>query len=507
MHEMTDDASQTPQAVRGCSSSDQQSSTFDASGTRRSASYWNQYRMLALRAADQTSTMPRLVQVSSPNQAATVAWPRGASSSVEAVRGAYREISAELKSLDISSRAARANHGDTTLLHWNMGRCFDSGVSAYGATSSASPPSLPELRVLVVGCSMTQGFMNCGSTIEGKQCNVPCDAMAWYRRLESWLQHGLPGCRVRMFRTTSRGGRTVTTAQRYETRVKRAARSPHIIITDLTVCDLRGVTSSLDEVRIKAGWETLIRRVLTEDTSPALVQMESWAAFSPMGPCRTNSSAHALHLPLSQHYGVPVASFMLGVCANRPETAPLRHWRGGCSPNASSCGGLLGEGGLDTHGFECEPHPGPHTHRVYALVLAELLLGEARRLVLGSQGMHSAKMLRDAVGGRGAPAHWHSMTRNAPLRSSSGGKPIGRRERFGSPPTRPLPLNVSSAPTIMPETALAEVLQALSHSRPHGATPMQPLYCAACAFTKCARFAISVSSPAAMRTTGSAIHW
>ena len=35
VHEMTDDASQTPQAVRGCSSSDQQSSTFYASGTRR----------------------------------------------------------------------------------------------------------------------------------------------------------------------------------------------------------------------------------------------------------------------------------------------------------------------------------------------------------------------------------------------------------------------------------------------------------------------------------------
>ena len=274
-----------------------------------------------------------------------------------------------------------------------------------------------------------------------------------------------------MFRTTSRGGRTVTTAQRYESRVKRAARNPHIIITDLTVCDLRGVTSSLDEVRIKAGWETLIRRVLAEETSPALVHMESWAAFSPMGPCRTNRSAHALHLPLAQHYGVPVASFMLGVCAHRPETAPLRHWRGGCSPNASSCGGLLGEGGLDMRGTACEPHPGPHTHRVYALVLAELLLGEARRLVLGSQGMHSAKMLWDAVGGRGAPARWHSSPRNVPLGSSSGGKPIGRRERFGLPPERPLPLNVSSAPTIMPETALAEVSQALSHSHPHRAPP------------------------------------
>lgn len=277
---------------------------------------------------------------------------------------------------------------------------------------------------------MTQGFMNCGSKDVSKQCTIPCDPMAWYRVLERRLQRGLPGCNIKMFRTTSRGGRTVTTAQRYETRVRRAAKNPHVIITDLTVCDLRGITSSLDEMRVRAGWETLIRRVLTEETAPALVQMESWSSFSPMGPCITNKTeAHKLHLPLAVRYGVPVASFMLGVCSHRPDVAQLTHWRGGCSATASTCGGRLGVRGLNDPGLECEPHPGPHTHHVYALILAELMLGEAKRMMM-------------------------STSRNTDRGGEAALVPL---------PSRPAPLDAAAMPTVMPASALADMSGCHAH--------------------------------------------
>ena len=353
-----------------------------------------------------------------PHYAAVIPTTPWAGGSLEAIRTTHREVVDEMRALSIDKLLARANHGDTTLLRYNLGRCFE-------PASSSNPP---ELRVLVVGCSMTQGFMNCGSHTTEKMCTIPCDAMAWYRLLERRLKRGLPGCNVKMFRTTSRGGRTVTTAQRYETRVKRAAKNPHVIITDLTVCDLRGVTSSLDEVRVRAGWETLIRRVLSEPTAPALVQMESWSGFSPMGPCRTNATAaHPLHLPLATHYGVPVASFMLGVCAHRPENALRRHWRGGCSGNASTCGGDFGVRGLNTPGLECEPHPGPHTHRVYALILSELLLGEAKRMVVG------------------------------------GGKKAGGASSIPALPSKPPPLDAAVTPSVMPESALSDMAGCHAH--------------------------------------------
>ena len=49
---------------------------------------------------------------------------RWAGGSIEAVRTTHREIANEMSSLAISSQAARANHGNTSLLHWNLGRCF-----------------------------------------------------------------------------------------------------------------------------------------------------------------------------------------------------------------------------------------------------------------------------------------------------------------------------------------------------------------------------------------------
>ena len=345
-----------------------------------------------------------------PADFSAVAAMRLAKGPLAPTSSAYLAVRAEMDALKVSAQAARANQGDVSRLDWNVRRCLWSGQALASGAAHQRPP---ELRVLVVGCSMTQGFMNCGTTLEGKQCTVPCDGLAWYRVLGRHLQAGLPGCKVVVLRSTSRGGRTLTTAQRYDTRVRKFA--PHIIVTDLTVCDLRGITSSIDGVRVQAGMEVLIRRALSEVNAPALVHVESWAELNPMGTCKSRS-AHKLHLPIAEHYGVPVTSFMLGACAHEPESALRRHWLAGCSPNASSC--TL----LDTWGSECEPHPGPHTHRVFALIVAELILGQAVRV--GADDRHAA---------------------------------------FGPPVLPPPPLNETAVQTILPAATLAILAPCRAH--------------------------------------------
>ena len=220
----------------------------------------------------------------------------------------------------------------------------------------------------------------------------------------------------------------MTTAQRYDTRVRRFA--PHVILTDLTICDLRGIASSLDEVRVQAGMETLVRRALFDVNAPAIIHVESWSELNPMGKCK-NQSAHRLHLPVAAHYGIPSVSFMLGVCAQAPESALRRHWRGGCSTNASTCALL------DTEGQDCEPHPGPHTHRVFALLTAELMLAEV--VSMGTD-------LR--------------LTSKRPARS------------IALASARPLPLD-EAAKTLLPEAALASLSACRAH---HGTgNPLETL--------------------------------
>ena len=332
-----------------------------------------------------------------------------------AARAGYQAVVEELEHISVSPEGARAHVGDVARLRWTLGRCLNP------LHTPGSPR--PDVRVLVVGCSMTQGFMNCGTTLAGKQCSVPCDSLSWYRVLGGLLQQALPGCTVVALRSTSRGGRSVTTAQRYDTRVRRF--QPHVILTDLTVCDLRGITSSLDEVRVQAGMETLIRRALADASFPALIHVESWSELNPMGKCK-NVSAHRVHLPVAAHYNVPTLSFMLGVCAVAPERALRRHWRGGCSANASTCQAL------DTEGQECEPHPGPHTHRVFALLAAELMLAEAVR---------AGVLLASAKARSGLP--------------------------------RPVPLDESATRTLLPSAALSSLAACRAH---HGTgTPLETL--------------------------------
>ena len=127
------------------------------------------------------------------------------------------------------------------------------------------------------------------------------------------MQAALPACDVEVLLQTSKGGRTIVAAARFDTRILKYR--PHLVITDLTVCDLRGVSSSLDTYRLQAGWETLLRKLLSvppslSDTgaadqgSPAILHLESWDRFSPMGGCRNASGR--IHHEVSVFYRVPV---------------------------------------------------------------------------------------------------------------------------------------------------------------------------------------------------------
>ena len=124
-----------------------------------------------------------------------------------------------------------------------------------------------------------------------------------------------------MLLQTSKGGRTIVAAARFDTRILKYR--PHLVITDLTVCDLRGVSSSLDAYRLQAGWETLLRKLLSvppslSDTagaadqgSPAILHLESWDRFSPMGGCRNTSGR--IHHEVSVFYHVPARPHGQGI--------------------------------------------------------------------------------------------------------------------------------------------------------------------------------------------------
>ena len=143
-----------------------------------------------------------------------------------AAKSTHAALMANLTTLGISARAARALDGDTDRLRYQLHKCVAAPEARPGpgcARGTCAAATKPQLRVVVVGCSMTQGFMNCGTTLPGRQCAQPCYSKRWPKLLEASLQRALPRCRVMVAVSTSRGGRTVTTASRYATRVARAA--------------------------------------------------------------------------------------------------------------------------------------------------------------------------------------------------------------------------------------------------------------------------------------------
>ena len=297
-----------------------------------------------------------------------------------AAKSTHAALMANLTTLGISARAARALDGDTDRLGYLLHKCVAAPEARPGpgcARGTCAAATKPQLRVVVVGCSMTQGFMNCGTTLPGRQCAQPCYSKRWPKLLEASLQRALP---------LPRDGVGVDVAQRPHgddgVAIRDAggasAAARAIVITDLTICDLRGISSSLDRAGVEAGWELLIRKAYGHydpNASTALMHVEAWDRF----PCVVAPTAAAS--PLPPRAPLPRAGRLLHARrvrdARRRRRAPLARRLLAQREHVPVAGRARPQ---------CEPHPGPHTHAVYALLVAEAISREAAALCRGRRG-------------------------------------------------------------------------------------------------------------------------
>jgi len=69
----------------------------------------------------------------------------------------------------------------------------------------------------------------------------------------------------------------------------------------------------------------------------------------------------------------------------------LLHWRAGC-------------GRLDTGGTDCEPHPGPHTHQVYAWLLASYIFRQSAFTCAASEARAVSSHMLEQEQGQPSPS-------------------------------------------------------------------------------------------------------
>ena len=100
---------------------------------------------------------------------------------------------------------------------------------------------------------------------------------------------------------------------------------------------------------------------------------------------------------------------------------------------------------LDTPGTQCEPHPGPHVHRLFAMLLAERITQEALRACTAAARPRRAGK---AGGGGGGGSIGGSSIGGGSIGGGGGG---GGWAVLPAPPTT-LP---ADAPTLLPASALA----------------------------------------------------
>ena len=243
-------------------------------------------------------------------------------------------------------------------------RCLEAGASTSSDTKRT-------LVVVATGGSMTHGSMNCFSG-EHILCAGPYlqERRAWPSLLRQHLQSVLPGCKVDLRRAIN-PATMITQIFRDISRV--ALPDADLVIEDYTVNDQRGktiiggrVNDSSALQHILGGHEFLAMRLRAQRTP--LIMTEAFPDLKP--PLRCQADSDYGHAAIAKAYALPVVSFMRAVC-NESATAdaslwpgPQQHWRAGC-------------GTLDEAGDKCMPHPGPHTHSIYAALLAVYLLRQA----------------------------------------------------------------------------------------------------------------------------------
>ena len=300
------------------------------------------------------------------------------------------------------------------------------------------------LWIVAAGGSMTAGRMNCLGAVP-RRCTQPLGDKVprWSNVLRDLLRRALPACNVRVHmglddsaRETTYGMRITTAATPLVISRLMSARDD-LVIEDYTINNIKGWHTS-EHTTIAAAFETFVRHTMSLQPplptngansslsgtfssstngdgrrmrrmyGPQLVHIESFARFpersqkceyskikhlcSPPPPCSNESEP--VHLEVARHYAVPVISFMLGACHHHPigSAEPARRlWRASCT-------------GIDLPGSDCDVHPGPTTHRVYALLLAHYVVSQALAVAVdteggsGGDGAHFSDRARSKVG-------------------------------------------------------------------------------------------------------------
>ena len=283
--------------------------------------------------------------------------------SLQAVAAAVARIDANLSALSIDPDRSVTYSGNMKRLRAILReRCFP-------AASKATHHESNRLHIVVFGGSMTDGSMNCMA-----QKNVLCTAkykpthLTWRSKLIHLLQTGLPGCKIHLRSSLFPASRSdVLLASPLLVRS-----SDDVVIEDFTVNDQRGTTvvkGRINNTKLLtstiAGHEVLALSARSQNAS--LLLMESFPAFG--WPPQCVPFDDHVHRTISRTYAVPIISFMRAICTPgelemRSHEPVRRHWVAGC-------------GAFDEAGTDCEPHPGPHTHQVYAWLLARYLLHQA----------------------------------------------------------------------------------------------------------------------------------
>ena len=226
----------------------------------------------------------------------------------------------------------------------------------------------PTLTLLTTGGSMTAGSMNCLAA-QG----VICDARrikfskTWSVKLSSLLSRALPGCNV-VLQSMVRPAGMSTTLLREMHHVEKL--QPDITIEDFTINDVKGKivfegrVNNSNALRQVIGAHELLARSMWKRQTP-LIMTEAFPNFH-VSDFHCQPHLEYAHATISAAYALPVVSFMRAICNESATAARSRwpvdaHWRAGCD-------------GPDSPGFRCYQHPGPHTHSIYASLLAWYIL-------------------------------------------------------------------------------------------------------------------------------------
>jgi len=247
----------------------------------------------------------------------------------------------------------------------------------------------PTLTLLATGGSMTAGSMNCLAS-QGVICNARRikRSQTWPVKLSSLLSGALPGCNV-VLQSVIRPARMITTLFREMHIVEKL--QPDITIEDFTINDVKGkivfegrVNNSI-ALRQVIGAHELLARSMWKRQTP-LIMTEAFPNFH-IPAFRCQPHLEYAHATISAAYALPVVSFMRAICNESATAAGSRwpvdaHWRAGCS-------------GLDSPGFNCYQHPGPHTHSIYASLLAWYILRQGAAALAAKSTVFAAAHGRD----------------------------------------------------------------------------------------------------------------